>query len=1502
MPRNIRTVTDTGTGMKNQVRVVLWSILLLLVITITNLSAVNTHWETMNSPVDQDLNAIWGRSRIDIYAVGNNGVILHYDGNAWRTQISSVQHNLHAIWGNETGIYIVGDNGLILKREYQTWERIGTDLADQDLLDIWGITEQDLIVVGKKGTILKNSSGVWIKMASRTLSTLNSVWGDATPAYACGSGGKIMRFMDNQWSPLASQTFNTLNAMWGQLDNDLLFAVGDSGIILKKQSGAWYETIEDTFVNLHAVWGFSDGKVFAGGYHGTILFHDIARPEWNSMNTTTTDTIKDIWGTSSQDVYAVGENGLILHLKQRLMIEGPLEVNETDKTASYKIHLVYPLTNNLTVSLVSSNPNRIKLPDQLIIPEGIVEHSFDVEIMDNIHIDGNTYVTMAAFAENWYSGSLMVLIKDDEIKNLKLTVPVIASEGDAVLDDEGQISIPGIFQDSLIVHLTSNKTDKVIVPGSVEIPAGEQFVNFDLTIVDNNIMDSMVPVLISASAPGWQPVTSTITIADNEGAQLSVTVIESAVEGTGLIDNSGWVTLASILINDFEVTLTSDDPALVEIPYTLVVPAGKTIAMFDMTIKDNDWIADPKPVKIKVEARGWYSDTDTVTIQDNDPRNLMLTLPIIANESDGHLTQAAQIEIPGIYASDITIEIRNDSPQALNAPRYVLLPAGNKSTHFSLSVIDNNVITDEELSTLTLTAISPGWMTSSANINILENEKKELGLWVVETPHENVGNIAHAGTISIPGIYHEDLTVYLEASNTDSIKIPDQIQILAGEMSQTFDMTLIDDQKIGEKEYITIIALAPEWKAVTKLTQVIDDEKKELQLTIPFEASEGDEPLLQAGKVEIPGIYHHDLAISLSVNQKNQVEIPSNLLLPEGSTSVLFDIAITDNQIIDLRQEITIHASVMKLNNWATDQALMYINDNEPRNLFLYLEPEVTEGAGIYQNLGQLRIPGSYIHDLTISLTSNNIGAIQPPSTVTIPKGYTQISFDCHVLDNNEINEETNVQLTAYSSDWSKSTSNIRVIDDETYQLSFLLPDRFTEGSGSYTNIAWVVSDGILPETIPITLESIPSIDISLPSQITLTKGTTATSFDLTIHDNLAIDNNRLITLTATPIFPYTQWSQAVSHIEIIDNEPKTVHLEIPYSCNEGAGALEDAGVVKISGYLQEPLSVQLNVDPKTDISVPEWLTIAAGETQSRFNITVGDNFRIENPQHITIHATVNSPQWIGSQASIIIADNDIYQLTLTVPQTVYEGEGMLTSGRIQLAGTLAEPLQLQLISSDSAHVSVPNDIIMPQNTIQTDFSLTVHDNYWISGDQTIFIHAFAHAFPTARSQVIVVDDEIPKLTLWIPDQAFVGDGLLSQAGIIYLDGLYATDLEVRLLSSHSDVVSIIEKHVLPAGHSSIFFDIYVTDNLSDLSKLVSVSVDADHFTGDKQHMRIKKASAPMNGDLNNDGQIDLQDVIIGLQAISGISVPQLSVHGDVDLDGIIGFQDVLNIFSMLSI
>ena len=74
-------------------------------------------WVNVTSPVNTTLRAMWATADNNIYAVGDGGTIIRYDGVSWAKVAITPPPTatLRAIWGSSaTNIYVVGDSGLVL--------------------------------------------------------------------------------------------------------------------------------------------------------------------------------------------------------------------------------------------------------------------------------------------------------------------------------------------------------------------------------------------------------------------------------------------------------------------------------------------------------------------------------------------------------------------------------------------------------------------------------------------------------------------------------------------------------------------------------------------------------------------------------------------------------------------------------------------------------------------------------------------------------------------------------------------------------------------------------------------------------------------------------------------------------------------------------------------------------------------------------------------------------------------------------------------------------------------------------------------------------------------------------------------------------------------------------------------------------------------------------------------------------------------------------------------
>jgi hypothetical protein len=271
----------------------------LLTVAVPGMEPVNL-WSVMESPTDLWLDGLWGTASSDVFAVGEAGTILHYNGSAWNNMSNADGGNLADIWGTSANdMYAVGDSWL--HYDGSAWSPMSG--APGGANRVWGASPRDVYAVGGDGMILHYDGNVWSVMDSPTTETLVGVWGSATDdVHAMSVAGTLLHFGGSAWS-VVGRLDVYLEGIWGTSPSDV-YVVGD-GIF--HYDGSTWSSMASPEGASH-VWGTSPSDIYAVG--GSILHYD--GNAWSTLSDPTTEGLHEVWVSSYSDVFAVGESGTIV--------------------------------------------------------------------------------------------------------------------------------------------------------------------------------------------------------------------------------------------------------------------------------------------------------------------------------------------------------------------------------------------------------------------------------------------------------------------------------------------------------------------------------------------------------------------------------------------------------------------------------------------------------------------------------------------------------------------------------------------------------------------------------------------------------------------------------------------------------------------------------------------------------------------------------------------------------------------------------------------------------------------------------------------------------------------------------------------------------------------------------------------------------------------------------------------------------------------------------------
>lgn len=270
-------------------------------------------WQLVQEDLDGALLSVWGTSENDVWSVGGDATVLHWDGSAWDTLDAQSDGDLWWVFGFAGGpVYVGGSGGRILRHD-GSFEEMETPSATPAVFGIWGCSQDDVWAVGGNigggagGFAWHLEGGAWVNKELPE-GEVRPVWKvigkSCSDVRFVGEGGLSFGWDGSGFTPETTGVGESL--FTAALDGGRYVAVGGiSGIILEDDGSGWQDVSPGGAPGFVGVCT-GDGDAFASGQFGAIFRREGDGTWVEDAMPPTSETLHACWIDPSGGLWAVG--------------------------------------------------------------------------------------------------------------------------------------------------------------------------------------------------------------------------------------------------------------------------------------------------------------------------------------------------------------------------------------------------------------------------------------------------------------------------------------------------------------------------------------------------------------------------------------------------------------------------------------------------------------------------------------------------------------------------------------------------------------------------------------------------------------------------------------------------------------------------------------------------------------------------------------------------------------------------------------------------------------------------------------------------------------------------------------------------------------------------------------------------------------------------------------------------------------------------------------------
>ncbi len=284
-------------------------------------------WQS-DTATPNDLSCVWVVAADDVWAVGGNGAIVHFDGSGWSTVPSNTKNHLSGIWGTSADdIWAVG-GGVGGEPNLVHWDGAAWSVVNAgtttNLYAVWGSGPDDVFAVGASGiagVITHFDGDTWavsfdsdfVAFGSVSGSGAGDVWatGGTLGPHGLGVHAAAHFSSGGPWLPDPSDTFpEASRGLWSFAEDDV-WSLGD-GEALHWDGTAWSRSPSVLLAGMVDIWGSDRGELTAVGQNATVV--EGTSSLWDQARSGGA-ALASVGGMSQAVRFAVGDRGTILRFE-----------------------------------------------------------------------------------------------------------------------------------------------------------------------------------------------------------------------------------------------------------------------------------------------------------------------------------------------------------------------------------------------------------------------------------------------------------------------------------------------------------------------------------------------------------------------------------------------------------------------------------------------------------------------------------------------------------------------------------------------------------------------------------------------------------------------------------------------------------------------------------------------------------------------------------------------------------------------------------------------------------------------------------------------------------------------------------------------------------------------------------------------------------------------------------------------------------------------------------